>query len=75
MEVLHKSSGRLKVFDDGDLASATEAMANGVLSGTKSRCQMQNRLYALRALERLGLLGNHELKRALAERQALRSNT
>jgi hypothetical protein len=72
MEALRKSSGRSKVFDDGDLASATEAMADGVLSGTKSRRQTQNRLYALRALERLGLLGNHELKRALAERPALR---
>jgi len=71
MEVLRKSGGRPKVFDDGDLASATEAMADGVLSGTKSR-QTQNRLYALRALERLGLVGNHELKRALAERPALR---
>jgi hypothetical protein len=72
MEVLRKSSDRPEVFDDGDLASATEAMADGVLSGTESRRQTQNRLYALRALERLGLLGNHELRRALAERPALR---
>jgi hypothetical protein len=72
MEVLRKSSGRPKVFDDGDLASATEAMADGVLRGPKSRRQTQNRLYALRAFERLGLLGNHELKRALAERPTLR---
>jgi hypothetical protein len=72
MEALHKSSSRPKVFDDRDLASATEAMADGVLSGTKSRRQMQNRLYALRALERLGFLGNHELKQALVERPALR---
>ena len=47
-------------------------MANGVLSGAKSCRQAQNRLYALRALERLGLLGNYELERALAERSALR---
>ena len=72
MEVLHKSSGRPTVFNDGDLASATEAMADGVLSGLKSRRQTQNRLYALRALERLGLLGDGELKRALADRPALR---
>jgi hypothetical protein len=72
MEVLHKSSGRPKVFDDGDLASATEALANGVPSGPKSRRQTQNRLYALRALERLGLLGDGELKQALADRPALR---
>ena len=73
MVVLRKSSGRPKVFDDGDLDSAIDAMAKGVrASGPKSRRQTQNRLYALRALERLGLLGNHELKRALAERPALR---
>jgi hypothetical protein len=72
MEVLRKSGGRPEVFDDGALTSATEAMADGVLSGIKSRRRTQNRLYALRALERLGLLGHHELKRALAERPALR---
>jgi hypothetical protein len=73
MEILHKSSGRPKVFDDGDLTSATEAMADGILaSGPKSRHQTQNRLYALRALERLGLLGDGELKHALADRPALR---
>jgi hypothetical protein len=73
MEVLHKSSGCPKVFDDGDLASATEAMADGVLaSNPKSRRQTQNRLYALRALERLGLLGNGKLKQVLADRPALR---
>ncbi len=73
MEVLHKSSDRPKVFDDGDLASATEAMADGVFSGSKkTRRQTQNRLYALRALERLGLLGNRELKRVLTGRPALR---
>jgi hypothetical protein len=71
MEVLHECNNRPKVFDDGDLAFATEAMANGVLSGSKSRRQTQNRLYALRGLEWLGLLGNRELKRALAERPAL----
>jgi hypothetical protein len=42
------------------------------LSGPKSRRQTQNRLHALRALERLGLLGDGELKRALADRPALR---
>jgi hypothetical protein len=54
MEVFNKSSGRPKVFDDGDLASATEAMADGVLvSGPMSRRQMQNRLYALVELGRI----------------------
>jgi hypothetical protein len=73
MEILHKSSGRPKVFDDEDLASATEAMAEGVLaSGPKSRRQTRNRLYALRALERLDLLGDGKLKQALADRPALR---
>lgn len=72
MEVLHKSSGRPKVFDDGDLASATEAIADGVLSGSKSSRQTQNRLYAVRSLERLDLLGDDKLKQALADRPALR---
>lgn len=73
MEVLHKSSGRPKVFDDEDVAAAASAMADGVLAGVpKSRRQMQNRLYVLRALERLGLLGDGELKQALVDRPALR---
>jgi hypothetical protein len=72
MEVLHQSSGRPKVFDDGDLTSAIEAMADGVLSGSKSSRQTQNRLYALRALERLDLLEDDKLKQALADRPALR---
>jgi hypothetical protein len=72
MEVLHKCSGRPKVFDDGDLASAAEAMADGVLSGSRNSRRTQNRLYAVRALERLGLLGDGKLKQALANRPALR---
>jgi hypothetical protein len=72
MEVLHKSGGRPKVFDDRDLDSATEAMADGVFSGSKKSRQTQNRLCAIRALERLGLLGDDKLKQALADRPALR---
>jgi hypothetical protein len=73
MEVVSKSRGRPKVFDDEDLAAAASAMADGVLaSGPKSRRQMQNRLYALRAMERLGLLGDDKLKQTLAGRPALR---
>lgn len=71
--VSKKSRDHPKAFDDGELASAAEAMANGVLvSVPKSRRQMQNRLYALRAMERLGLLGDGELEQALADRPALR---
>lgn len=72
MEALHKSSDRPKVFDDGDLTSATEAIADGVFSGSKSSRRTQNRLYAVRALERLGLLDDDKLKQALADRPALR---
>ncbi len=73
MEVLHKSSGRFKVFDDENVSAAASAMAEGILASVpKSRRQMQNRLYALRALERLGLLGDGELRQALADRPALR---
>jgi len=74
MEVVSKSRGRPKVFDNEDLAAAASAMENGVLpsSSPKSRRQMQNRLYALRAMERLGLLEEGELEQALADRPALR---
>jgi hypothetical protein len=73
MRTVSKSMERPKALDDGELASAAEVMAAGILaSGSKSRRQMQNRLYALRAMERLGLLGDGELKRALSERPALR---
>ncbi len=73
MEVLHKSSGRFKVFDDENVSAAASAMADGVLARVPKSCrQMQNRLYALRALERLGLLGDSELRQALADRPALR---
>jgi hypothetical protein len=73
MEAVSKSRGRPKVFDE-DLAAAASAIADGVLpnSSLKSRRQMQNRLYALRAMERLGLLEEGELEQALAERPALR---
>jgi hypothetical protein len=73
MEILHKSSGSPKIFGDGELASAAEAMAEGVLTSvTKRRRHMQNRLYALRAIDRLGLLGDEKLKHALADRPTLR---
>jgi hypothetical protein len=68
MRTVSKSMERPKALDDGELASAAEVMAAGILaSDSKSRRQMQNRLYALRAMERLGLLGDAELKRALSE--------
>jgi hypothetical protein len=73
MEAISKSKGRPKIFDDGELTSAAEAMADGVLaSGPKSRRQRQNRLYALRAMERLGLLGDSELEQALTDKSALK---
>ena len=72
MGVLHKRSSRPMAFDDRDLTSATEAMADGVLSGAKSSRHTQNRLYAVRALERMGLLDDAKLKQALVDRPALR---
>lgn len=73
MEPISKRRGRPRAFDDGELAAAAEAIARGVFaSGPKGRRQMQNRLYALRAMERLGLLGNGNLERALTGRPALR---
>jgi hypothetical protein len=73
MEVLPKGSAPLEVLDDEDVAAAASAMADGVLASVpKSRRRIQNRLYALRALERLGLLCDGKLKQALADRPALR---
>src|SRR5918995_2520002 len=73
MEVLQRSSARHEVFDDEDVAAAASAMADGILASVpKSRRRIQNRLYALRALERLGLLCDGKLKQALADRPALR---
>jgi hypothetical protein len=73
MEVLPKHGDGPEVFDHVDVDAAASAMAEGVLASVpKSRCQMQNRLYALRALERLGLLGDGELRQVLADRPALR---
>ena len=73
MEVLPKHSGGPEVFDHRDVDAAARAMAEGVLASvSKGRRQMQNRLYALRALERLGMLGEGELRQALADRPALR---
>jgi hypothetical protein len=61
------------VFDDEDVGAAASAMADGVLASVpKSRRRMQDRLYALRALERLGLLGDNELKQALADKPAIK---
>jgi hypothetical protein len=55
-----------------DVAAAASAMADGVLASVLKSRRMQNRLYALRALERLGLLMDGELKQALADRPALK---
>ena len=72
MVAVSKSKGRPKTLDDGELASAGEVMADGALaSGPKSRRRTQSRLYTLRAMERLGLVGDGELKRALVDRPAL----
>ncbi|MDQ3590207.1 MAG: hypothetical protein M3392_08205, partial [Actinomycetota bacterium] len=60
------------MFDDEELAAAARMIAGGVApTGAKSRRQMQNRLYALRAMDRLGLLEDGKLREALAERPAL----
>lgn len=60
------------MFDDEELAGAARMIAGGVSpTGPKSRRQMQNRLYALRAMDRLGLLEDGKLREALADRPAL----
>jgi hypothetical protein len=72
MEVLPKGSAPPEVLDDEDVATAASAMADGVLASVPKSRRMQNRLYAIRALERLGLIGDGELKQALADRPDLR---
>ncbi len=72
MEAVSKSKGRPKTLDDGALVIAGEVMADEALaSGPNSRRRTQRRLCALRAMERLGLVGGGELKRALVDRPAL----
>jgi hypothetical protein len=72
MEIISRNKGRPRVFDDAELAAATRMIAGGVSpTGPKSRRQMQNRLYALRAMDRLGLLEEGNLREALADRPAL----
>jgi hypothetical protein len=72
METVSRNKGRPRVFDDAELAAATRMIAGGVSpTGPKSRRQTQNRLYALRAMDRLGLLEDGELREALADRPAL----
>jgi hypothetical protein len=73
METVSRNKGRPRVFDDGELAAAARRIAGGVSpAGPKSRRQMQNRLYALRAMDRLGLLEDGKLGAALADRPALK---
>jgi hypothetical protein len=72
MEVVSKNRGHLKVFNDEDVTAAASAMTDGILASSPKSRQMQNRLYALRAMERLGLLGDNKLEQALADRPVLR---
>jgi len=72
METISRNKGRPRVFNDAELAAAARVIAGGVSpTGPKSRRQMQNRLYALRAMDRLGLLEDSKLGAALADRPAL----
>lgn len=69
METVSKSRDHRKVLNSEELATAASAMASGV-SATGRR--VQNRLYALRAMERLGLLDDSQLRQVLVDRPALR---
>ncbi len=73
METISRNKGRPRVFDDEELAAATRLIASGVSpAGPKSRRQMHNRLYVLKAMDRLGLLEDGKLRAALANRPALK---
>lgn len=54
-----------------DLDAGLEAIAGDILPGDRAECRRRRRLYALRAMERLGLLGG-ELLPTLSRRPDLR---
>lgn len=72
METEAKSRRHSKAYDYRGLTSVAKSTGDGGRTTGAKGHKMQNRLYALRALERLNLLREDELKHALADRPALR---
>ena len=75
MKAAHRGARRPKVLDGGssEAVSGVEGvMAKEILAHEHHERRRRNRLCALRALERLGLLGEENLIPTLARRPALR---
>ena len=72
MQTEPKSRRYSKAFEDRERASVSKRAGDRVSTTGAKGHRMQNRLYALRALERLNLLGDDKLKQTLADRPALR---
>lgn len=72
MEVLPKDARRSQTFKGGSLAALSGLMAKDIVPDDPTELRRRNRLYALRAMDRLGLLGEDNLMPTLARRPDLR---
>ena len=73
MEVLPKDARRSqKTFEGESLAALSGLITKDILPGDPTEHRRRNRLYALRAMDRLGLLGEENLMPTLARRPDLR---
>jgi hypothetical protein len=61
MEVLPKDARRPQTFEGGSLATLSGLMAKDIVPDDPTELRRRNRLYALRAMDRLGLLGEDNL--------------
>ena len=73
METATKYTQRPETIDQGSFAAAVSGvMLKDILPNTPRERRTRNRLYALRAMDRLGLLGEEDLIPTLASRPELR---
>ncbi len=72
METTTKDADRPVPFDGAGLAAASGALAEDILPDDPAERRRRDRLYALRAMDRLGLLGEGELIPTLTSRPELR---
>jgi hypothetical protein len=56
MEASPRDKCRSEAFDGGSLATVAGVMAEDILPNDPTECRRRNRLYVLRAMDRLGLL-------------------
>ena len=72
METVTRDADRPGPLDGTGLAAASGALAGGILPVDPAERRRRERLYALRAMDRLGLLGEGELIPTLTGRPELR---